>query len=1263
MNEQTRLKLNSLSKRLLNLTQVPKQHYNTNIALLNSRLGIVNFLSKVLPALRYADKSIRYFKKVIDNYNESESTDLKFLDFRRDGWVRIILDEVKVPSAVKRQIFRLPDENQNNNESQLSPHEIHLLQCLKKFYFETSNGNYPRITLSQLELVLKDFVSNEINLKFLLKNEIFEKDRERNNEFIYNNHNPFQKEFSNELFGLLWNDIANESSKFDDFIKVIKIITNAHVWISDLSPNMTTKQLQKLNEIAVKVLENERDLNSGEKEIQKVWLDSHHVSLKSKTPNIQLQFSNTWNLVNAMEFTEAYLHDIFQQDTRGAYSYLLQLVILSDDQQFSSTIQLIKDSSRPYLVFDLLFRVPRQNPEIIPYLLIDLEVAFLTFNFIEEIEINETYVSHFQGHQNAQKAKSKIYYELYIEMFKLTLEQFFDVKRDLKKHGTFVAQILMTLSEKVFQRPTNEVGTIKHIHYNKLYAEILSLLDSKEDVFVKYLPEVISEIIKNHDSDRKFSTSTLRLKSAEIDLNVEIVRYMNRRNANNELFGTHQLFTQNATKELVQLAFDDLEEYYQTEKIKVNVFGEQEERLATRSAEFGLEIMDWGYLYLNFFQQNLFSHYLNIVEASLEFNHAESKYAKENRENILKIRFLLSTLLIAFNGISNKSDEYENDHFPVQEALAKLQTLILNSSLEYSKISLRDGTVSVFGETFSSSFSTNIYYQPPIKILYQCLNNLEKERRVIVFLTDFFKDSIEIGMMLSAINSLESSNAIKSILQRIDHVDIKEFIESKSTLAELQNTLIEAVNSTKHELAQPILDKFQSHLERVKGIHATEFAPILFEIKLLLSYKRKELDSIESQPIPNIYHQDKLLLKELRDFYISLYQLRDNDYSAAIRSLKNLVKFQPRNVRYRYHLFSAQTLKAKNYSEDQLLVSAKEDWDKFLTTTSEDQKQELMFFSELIDKNTLYYHCHRGNDVLIYQITQKLHKKNLFDREIIETLFQYYHTIEKVAKALKYLQDAENYYIKNGLPVPEIIPSLQTKYPNVHDLEKLRTTLDILNNLQPNDIPRVLPKRLNGEIRLEYFVLKELVQACQIMLRKIEGVRNVKHENRYNDLLFAILRLRLPVWGWQIEDQPRMGTSPKRIEKNGESKGGKDAGEVDLAIQHNGLNIAICEAFILKNLSNTSEHILKLPKYDSQNNCYFALIYVLGSQTNFGKKIQDYKKYVHEITYPTNFELTELNSFEDISNSTGIRDNQNLIATVSNHSDGKKIYHLIININ
>ena len=330
--------------------------------------------------------------------------------------------------------------------------------------------------------------------------------------------------------------------------------------------------------------------------------------------------------------------------------------------------------------------------------------------------------------------------------------------------------------------------------------------------------------------------------------------------------------------------------------------------------QFGFEIIDWGYLFLHFEKSGVLQGIHDNFIASLYFKIGSDKYDEQNKEQLEKIKLYLKSLMLAFISINQKKYVYEIELLPVKSTLNKLEKWIKEFSMEYSIDELSSARIDVFNEHFSV-FGYDIYYQHLTSLLYKCINYFVESAQK-KFVRAFFANSTNTGRMLKAINIMDSKEPQDIISKRLSEVKIEDFIENSFTTTELQDALIEAVNSVNHwVLAKPLLERIQNHFKKIK--HTDEQSNyVLFEVNLLLAFKEKEFKKLSDLPVPkNIYQNQRgnKRAENIKNFFIALYKLyNDKKYDDAILILKSLSTNETKNIRYAFHLYQAETLKAIN---------------------------------------------------------------------------------------------------------------------------------------------------------------------------------------------------------------------------------------------------------------------------------------------------------------------------------------------------------------
>lgn len=341
-----------------------------------------------------------------------------------------------------------------------------------------------------------------------------------------------------------------------------------------------------------------------------------------------------------------------------------------------------------------------------------------------------------------------------------------------------------------------------------------------------------------------------------------------------------------------------------------------------------------------------------------------------------------------------------------------------------------------------------------------------------------------------------------------------------------------------------------------------------------------------------------------------------------------------------------------------LLNQANQDWENFADNLSNEEKKGLSEFSEAASSNSLHYLAATKDVLRFDQKVNKLSRRYLYDDELIPTVYNFYVERDLHELAFDYLRKAEEYFSENGSNIPQAIQTILDNSESVQLLAKYKISLDRIRGLSPINIPKITPETINDKRQLNKFILGEIIQSLRIIREKIEALRQVTHENRFNDFLQAILRLRLPIWGWSIQDQPRLGTST----------GGADAGNADLIIQSGGgTNIALIEAFNLKenvgvkkDKDYTELHILKCPKYIGTIDKYYAIVYFLGNSSDFENKWSTYMSDVLSISYPSTFTINKAVGFTDIASEFNDVINIKIAKTI--HNSNLEMFHVMINL-
>ena len=290
-------------------------------------------------------------------------------------------------------------------------------------------------------------------------------------------------------------------------------------------------------------------------------------------------------------------------------------------------------------------------------------------------------------------------------------------------------------------------------------------------------------------------TEILEFDLQRIDLSIRLLKLLNTNF--DTLVSEEPDKIDKINKEHIEFLKDEFLKYFTIEKLSFQTYSLSGLELLSvkRSvSNFGFEIIEWAYLYINFHKYHYLDEINSQFENSIKFNHENkrTKYDDQNREQAEKIKIYLKSLMLSYLNIQNKKNSFKFESFLIKELLIKLEILIENLSIKYSVDDITKNRINVFNEQFP--FYNNIYYQKLSTLLYRSLNFFP-EVKSKKFVSDYFNESNNIGDMISAINIIESKELKNIISDRISKINVGDYVNSRFFISELESALIETINS------------------------------------------------------------------------------------------------------------------------------------------------------------------------------------------------------------------------------------------------------------------------------------------------------------------------------------------------------------------------------------------------------------------------------------------------------------------------------------
>ena len=1146
-------KIKSLSERLRNLGTKNVSYRDSRIKSENLQLNLSLIISKIILKLNFVDKSKVVFTKLLDEYNRENNISINFEDFLDEHWIRIINDEIIIPELVRNLVWSIGYKGIDVCLHQIPENKIIHAQVLSKYYQYCSVNDKPNITIDDLETLLNRISNKAITKEFLIECKILTFDAE-NQVYLWNG-SEYKSHLNKEIASTLWILLGGKNASKQDFKLFINLITKTGIGVDNWKEYLCKDSTDKIYSYAISILSDEKDLQNSDDEFKKSYLDAPqylNIDIKNKIPEVVFNYNNTYDFINEIDFFDYRIGDILHtQESRSFYYSLLKLIIFNEPKHptpYQNTLKLLKDTSKPFLVLTLYELIPRQFPEIIPYLLTDSELIPIGYNLLDKIEINETLLVEQKSNDDKFKECCVLKNDLWFEMFDFTLEQLTSSHFQEKESGELLCKILLYVTKRLFNfKPSNVKTNIEHNIIKKRSEKLLSKISHKRTssssqktskLIYSVLPEIFNYFKRTYSNNRSYKNEFLSFDSGFVVLSIELLKLAelliseleDSNGETNKILPTSDEITMMLKKYLTHYFCDNFITVQERDSLQTKL-----QKAKRGFNNFGFEFVDWGYLYLQLEKNNKLKSINEKFNDSLEFIISSNKYNKQNAEQYEKIKLYLKSLLLGYLSINKSKELYKIDNFSVKETLIELEKIIGSSALTYSVNDLPNKKIDVFYNNYID-FGNTLDNQTLTSLLFKSINFF-KETTLNEFIAVFFSQCTDVGRMLSAINIIESEELKTCISNKINEIKIEDFIDSCNTINELEYILIESVNSINHwELSKPIIKRIQEHIEKVK-INNDQTDNFLFNINLLIAFKEKDLLTITNLSVPQKRYssfEPNHEGKNLKQFYIALHKLyNENNYDDAIRILKLLKLQDAKNIRFAFYLYCAETTKAVKLKMNKaLLKQANQVWDKFTDNLKSDEKEMPLEMLETIYSNKLYYYFVIKDHINFDQIFNRLTKYFLFEEDKLEIVFHFYLERELHELAFNYLKEANDYYDSQE-DYPDILEELLDKYPDLETRKKLKLTIGLLPSQRALDIPKILPSNLNGKTNLSLFILNELVQASRIMITKIEAIRQITHENRFNDLILAILKLRLPIWGWSIDDQPRVGGTLVVKDKNG----------------------------------------------------------------------------------------------------------------------------------
>lgn len=1249
---------------------------DANVYKFSLAYSLVPFLLEVFSEFQFSDYSIEKFNELLINFNSNSSTNITLESLLARGYIRIILDRVYIANKVYWSLPRSLDETHDD----IDESEGSIINFLSAY----------RNTLQCEVIIPKDVLESllekhNIPAQDFLDLDIFHTSDDVN--YVWSGYSARKLScLSDDLvFEIIDTKFREESFSRENIIWLINTIFDLeldwyteklNIWLAALSE----ESQETFFNILIDVLDNEPDLKNSDIEWLKSILDldgygsyryitENGVCARNKVPNFPINTTQPAEIVDLIDkyqgHDEIYLH----QTHRSKYDFMVNILLRKHYFFEDSPLKkYLLDSESPYLSYQIIEQIKRYEIEKLPALVnVNMMLTSLVFKVVDTLDIDDNSLRTYNAFHNGSRDAKELEYveikkDLISTLFRICFNKDLFLRHlNLEELSKCISQVLFYFADKAFSNNFQSFS-----YSNKIYELIINELNSIfesiyriENINLTVIKLLFQNLIEICSKQQLNFHNLIQLNAGSLKLLTDVYEtssiYFSTITEWNEIEGN-----------IAQTIYEHLTWYFTTlETNKLSPFtAEIQVDVASRfSNSVAFDNIDWSTVFLVLHKHKHIESLVDSFTKNINFLPEDSKtYASSSdnpvfvnkTEQTTKIKHFLKILLLALTQLGDK-DILKTDTHGVKKELIKHIKLLC---LQYRTNDLTDNKINAF--VFEFHIDQHMNQKQNRELLFAALNNFDSSDEIIEFLTEFFLDSIDLGLMLEALTAIDDSEVKHFLATKIESIDVGDFIASAHWIPELRVAMINAINSdNNYQLAMPLLDKLEAHYNsRQSKRDLEDFNRLKNEIKLLLAYKEKQIGSQEAQDLAR-----DAKLGHVYQLYkaTSLVDVKRFDEAEKILdSIKDL----DNKVDVMVQMTRSILLNPHRSHEDKM--TAVSEWERFIktyiTNNTSINKRYIFENRNYLTMLSLKAYSREEESDRFYEIFYSLTDPYKFSIEIIEDVLDRLTQDDLHIQHRNYIQCAESFHDKNSKSDKEIILKLLNKRITLKEIKQFQQAITTIHSLSPKDLPNLIPENLisNSQRALNLFLLEQIIHSVKSMVKKMNVFRirqadgKFLIENKYNDLVKVILEARLEFLNFKIEEQERVG----------KSKGGNDAGELDLSISYKANKIALIEAFRLegKNSNVVQDHSDKIHNYDSNIENYYNLIYFIGESNRMDSCWQEYQLDFANTDFHADMFIDSIKGFENLGTIFSNTNDMKIARTYHGAGHKYNYFHIMVNL-
>jgi len=828
----------------------------------------------IIKNLTFPDKRKSTFLSVIHDYNAKNKKELKFEEFEKLHWIRIIQDEVILPEAVRHTICLLKYNDTKNKIDTYPENKRDMILCLSAYHKINDEPSITKETIKQIRVSL-NLTSGSIS--FLIDKHILEYNKD-NKKYIWKGHLHQQQQLENEVSAILWLLLKKDFSDPEKaFRKFLYLARKTGLYFRKPNTLLSNEDLQLLCEQAVNYIQHDHDLLVCDDELEKIRLDGcqyHPIDIIQKAPDFYFRCNTVSEFFEKISLLENMkIHDFTYQGIRSYVYIILRLIIQYEQTKFDKKINIkniLSDLERPSIFFVMKHILINDYPHMIPFLISDIELIPLAFQMLDDIEFNNDIFISSEGADNKLIKEHRFRNEIWLEFFEITVNHFvenfqFYANENNQKNGQLLGEALcgvfISTANKILEEywsnnPSKDfISTMMHERYTAAFQIFKKAktnfniyknglyLKSKLSYFL--LPYIIEKLQSSLSNSKTRYNHFFYFDITNIDVLIDMLELASIPYDSIEIGDKQKQHLNNLLPESTKCICNYLGYFFTAEKMYVL---NHDLSIESKDVDIAFDVnklntTNWTLLVMLMVKYGLYQRLMYAFDSSINLNKSERLFDKFYMNQYHRIRVMLRILLYSYLNFSKEETKYDLTIEQKKRMVGNLEESIVKCAKLYSKNDIQNDRIDAFYIIHLPSeheFIDNI-----LNLLLMALNhfpvNLQKE-----FVEGFFSGTTDLKRMLVAINSIESEEVKKIVLDYIMKISINEYIDSCHFVTEWEETLIEAINSEKHwYFAESLIENIKKHYKRRQD-NSDQVNYFFYQVEMSLALHNKDLEKIKN---------------------------------------------------------------------------------------------------------------------------------------------------------------------------------------------------------------------------------------------------------------------------------------------------------------------------------------------------------------------------------------------------------------------------------